>query len=269
MIKALFFDLDGTLLTSSKKISDNTKSVLRNCREKGIKIFTATARPPFISKMLDLSPEEDELLQDGGIFYNGGCIRLESEKLYTFLDEEAVRKCIKILENCTEVNFALQSKDELHSFRHNLTDEEYKMWGVGTDGIISYKSLKYNNVVKIMAFFPWDKLQALREQLIFEIGDSANIYLTGRKDFKSIEIVSNKINKKLAIDKIIELCEFEPDQIAVFGDDNNDMEMLSGFKHSFAMGNACNEVKSTARYITLGNDQDGIPHAIKNILKIL
>lgn len=36
MIKALFFDLDGTLLTSSKKISDNTKSVLRNCREKGI-----------------------------------------------------------------------------------------------------------------------------------------------------------------------------------------------------------------------------------------
>lgn len=81
--------------------------------------------------MLDFSSEENELLQDGGIFYNGGCIRLQDEKLYTFLEEEVVLTCIEILEKYPEVNFALQLTGELHSFRHDLTDEDYRLWGVG------------------------------------------------------------------------------------------------------------------------------------------
>lgn len=85
LIKALFFDLDGTLLTSSRKLSDKTKTVLKKCREVGIKVFTATARPPLLSKMLNLTTEEEEIIQDGGIFYNGGCICYNNKKLYTFL----------------------------------------------------------------------------------------------------------------------------------------------------------------------------------------
>lgn len=51
MIKAIFFDLDGTLLNSKKKISDKTKSALKKCRENGISLFIATARPPILNKM--------------------------------------------------------------------------------------------------------------------------------------------------------------------------------------------------------------------------
>jgi len=69
MIKALFFDLDGTLLTSNKRLSDKTKTVLKVCREAGIKVFTATGRPPLLSKMLVLDSDEEEIIQDGGIFY--------------------------------------------------------------------------------------------------------------------------------------------------------------------------------------------------------
>jgi len=40
-------------------------------------------------------------------------------------------------------------------------------------------------------------------------------------------------------------------EVAVFGDDYNDIEMLDGFDNSIVMGNACDEVKSHARYVTL------------------
>jgi len=45
MIKALFFDLDGTLLNDQKLISQNTKTTLVRCKESGVKLFVTTARP--------------------------------------------------------------------------------------------------------------------------------------------------------------------------------------------------------------------------------
>lgn len=269
MIKALFFDLDGTLLTSAKKLSSKTKTALKACRDMGIKVFTATARPPLLSKMLNLTGDEEELLQDGGVFYNGGCICCSNNKLYTFLPEEAVRKSIEVIKQYRDANLAIQMKDEKHSFRFNLSDNEYKLWGVDDVDRVPFENIVYAHVVKIVIFSPWDILPELRDKLINTIGTIANVYLTGRNDFKSIEIVDKRVNKKLAIDRLIELCRLNHDEVAVFGDDFNDMEMLKGFKNSIAMGNACDEVKSCAGYITLGNDEEGIYYALREILKLI
>ena len=59
------------------------------------------------------------------------------------------------------------------------------------------------------------------------------------------------------------------EEIAVFGDDLNDLEMISAYPVSIAMGNAVEEVKSAAKYTTLPNDEGGIVHALKNILHII
>ena len=49
----------------------------------------------------------------------------------------------------------------------------------------------------------------------------------------------------------------------------NDMEMLSSVRHSIAMGNGVYEVKQTASYITLSNDDEGIVYGLKEILKVI
>lgn len=253
MIKALFFDLDGTLLTSTRKLSDKTKTALKTCREAGIKVFTATARPPLLSKMLSLTKDEEEILQDGGAFYNGGCICCNKNKIYTFLPEEVASKSIEVIMLYKDANLAIQMLDEKHSFRFSLSDNDYRLWGVNDDNRISFENLVYAHVVKIVIFSPWDILPDLLDKLINIVGTMANVYLTGRGDFRSIEIVDKRVNKKLAIDRLINLSGLNHHDVAVFGDDFNDMEMLKGFKHSIAMGNACDEVKSCAGYITLGN----------------
>ncbi len=268
-MKALFFDLDGTLLTPSRKLSEKTLTALKACRQKGIKVFTATARPPLLKKMLNLSRNEEEIIQDGGVFYNGGCICCNNKKLYSFLPEEAVIKSIEVIKSYKEANLAVQMMDERHSFRYRLEDNDYSLWGVNKDEIISFEKLIYNHVIKIVVFSPWNILEDLHVKLIGNVGEMANVYLTGKKDFRGIEIVDKKINKMLAINKILRLCDLNHDEIAVFGDDFNDIEMLKGFKHSVVMGNACSEVKSCAAYTTLGNDEEGIYYALRNIIKII
>jgi Cof subfamily protein (haloacid dehalogenase superfamily) len=269
MIKALFFDLDGTLLTSNKRLSDKTKTVLKVCRAAGIKVFTATGRPPLLSKMLVLDSDEEEIIQDGGIFYNGGCICCGNEKINTFLPEEAVIRSIEVIKPYHEVNLAVQMMDEMHSFRNSMQDKEYKLWGVNINELISFENLKYKHVIKMVAFSSWSLLPDLYNKLTDTVGEIANVYLTGRGDFRSIEIVDKEINKKLAIDRLIGLYGFSHDEVAVFGDDYNDMEMLKGFKYSIAMGNACEEIKACAGYVTLGNDEDGIDYALRDILNLI
>lgn len=269
MIKALFFDLDGTLLTSAGKMSDKTKTALSACREKGIKVFIATGRTPLLDKMLQLTDDEKEIIQDGGVFNNGGCISFNNEKIYTYIPEEAVIKSIKTIESYKEINVAIQMEDERHSFRYNLTDEEYKLWGVNKDELILFENLNHKRVVKLVVFSSNSSLKVLHDILVGTVNSRVNVYLTGRTAFNCIEIIDKKINKKLAIDRVIELCGIDNDEVAVFGDDFNDIEMLKGFKHSVVMGNACDEVKAYAGNVTLSNDEEGIHHALRNIFKLI
>lgn len=58
IIRALFFDLAGTLLTSEKTLAPSTREALRACREKGISLFIATARTPLLETMLGWTEAE-------------------------------------------------------------------------------------------------------------------------------------------------------------------------------------------------------------------
>lgn len=84
MIQALFFDLDGTLLNSEKKLTGRTLSALNACRERGIRLFVATARPPILGRMLGWTEKEQELF-DGGIYCNGGCEVIGERIRYYFI----------------------------------------------------------------------------------------------------------------------------------------------------------------------------------------
>ena len=71
MIKALIFDIDGTLLNSENKISPKTHEALSKCAEKGYKLFFATARPPLLDRMV--SWNDDTLTKERVLsMFHGG-----------------------------------------------------------------------------------------------------------------------------------------------------------------------------------------------------
>lgn len=269
MIKALFFDMDGTLLTPEGKISEETKLALKECRAKGIKVFAATARPPLLAEMLHLSKSEARLIADGGVFYNGACIWCNEQKFYTYLPESAVKTAVETISAYEDVNTVVQLADEKHSFRFEVTEEALKGWGVAKDKLIPLAALPHDQAVRVFAFSAQTPLPPLYEKLRTAVGDKANVFLLQRGGFSSIEILPKGVNKKLAIDRLLDICNLTPDEAAVFGDDINDIEMLQGFTYSVAMGNAREEVKRHANFITRSNAEEGISYALRKVLKVI
>ncbi|NRW84336.1 Cof subfamily protein (haloacid dehalogenase superfamily) [Clostridium beijerinckii] len=82
----------------------------------------------------------------------------------------------------------------------------------------------------------------------------------------NLEINIHSANKGGGLEKLVELLEIDLKEIAAIGDNNNDIEMLQMAGIGIAMGNASEDIKAKADFITLDNDKDGAAEAILKIL---
>lgn len=272
MIKALFFDLDGTLLSGEKKILPKTRRAVEACREKGIKVFLATARSPMLDRMLGWTDAEFALF-DGGIYCNGACDTMGEKREYAYLPGEAVRACVEEAARFEDVHLALHVENEVHVFNHVMPDFALPFWGIGRENIGELDEKWYDRTVKVLIYRDSmvDAADALPDELYPAImarcGGSANIYLADQG--KTIIAVNRDVSKFSAIEKLRKKLGLESDEVAVFGDDVHDIEMLSGYENSVAMGNAGENVKAAAKYTTLSNDEEGVAWALEKILKVV
>ena len=272
MIKALFFDLDGTLLDNSKQIPFSAIDALIQCKKNNIKIFISTARAPLLDKMLGWQ-ENILTLFEGGSYCNGAIIKTPNIIKYNYIEKYLVKDFTEIISKYPDVHYALNLTDECHVFNHHLPDEMLRPWGLFRDKIFDLSDDAISETVKIIIYHnnlvdSKEKLPVeLYNELVSNFSEKLNIYLQDKG--RTIQISAKGINKCSAIKYICNIYGFTPDEIAVFGDDLNDIEMLSEFPISIAMGNAEETVKQTARYTTLSNESDGIYHALKNILNLI
>lgn len=270
MIKAIFFDLDGTLLDSNKKIQPTSIKALKHCKDKGIKLFLATARPPLLSKMLGFTDEENNLF-DGGVYCNGGCIKINDLCEYLFLPSEVVNETIDIVKQYEKMNVALQMENEVHAFRYLMDKHAYEEWGIDQEDVVTIENVTIDHTVKILIYYEnvFDSVTKLpieiRNSLKEYCNNRATIYITDEE--KLIQIVNQKVNKMEGIERLRKILNLNKDEIAVFGDDVNDIEMLSEYQYSVAMGNASQDVKEVAKIITKDNNHDGIYYGIQKLLR--
>ena len=108
--------------------------------------------------------------------------------------------------------------------------------------------------------------EELYPRLMARCGDQATMYLTDQGC--TIQVVSRESSKRAGIERVRAALGLEKDEIAVFGDDLNDLEMIRTYPVSIAMGNGVEAVKSAAKHVTLPNDEGGIAYALKHILHI-
>lgn len=272
MIKALFFDLDGTLLSSDKTILPSTAAALRQCRAKGIKVFLATARSPRLDRTLNWT-DADFALFDGGLYCNGACVVHGTEQRYAYIDPKAVQACIDHVSLHTGVQMSLHMEGDLHAFNHCLPDHMLGPWGVTRSDILPLDAHALQHAVKILIYTNYlvgstEKLpEGLFPALQTACGHLANIYLTDGGC--TIQVASRSASKHLAIEQARRQLCLSAEEIAVFGDDLNDAEMLRHCPNSVAMGNAHPQVKEIASHVTLSCDEDGIAHALEKILHII
>ncbi|SDN98696.1 Cof-type HAD-IIB family hydrolase [Alkalicoccus daliensis] len=267
-IKAVFSDIDGTLLNSDESITPATKKAIRKAVEKGISFVLVSARLP--SGML---PMQEELeIETPMISYGGALVLSSAEKdaeiIYGVkLSPASVKKVYQtVKEQCKDVHCALYGQDE---WRVNDPENE---WMKREEATVNVPPVKENldeyvekepPVYKMLCTGNAEELAKLEKILKEEL---SGVTVHKSKE-NNLEVVPEEASKATAIEKVLEKLEIRQEETLAFGDNYNDVDMLKFAGIGIAMGNAPDEVKQEADEVTASNDEDGIKDAIeKHIL---
>lgn len=255
MVKAIFLDIDGTLVSfKTHKIADSTIESLMKAKEKGIKIFIATGRPTeFINNLSQL--QERDLI-DGYITMNGSYCYVGSEVIYksTVPTEEAktiADFCESKDYSCVYISDAGVSVRKPGEVLRKIFYEVLKVEEIAEKDLYTILS---EDIYQLSPFY--------REEEGAEIEGKIPNCEIGRWTPEFADIGAKGNTKALGIDKMIEHFGIDLSETMAFGDGGNDMDMLSHVALGVAMGNASEKVQKVANYVTTSVDDDGIANAL-------
>ena len=256
MIKALFFDIDGTLVSfNTHKVAQSTIEGLNIAKERGIKIFISTGRPlSFINNLEDI-----EHLIDGYITTNGS---------YNFMGKSVI-------------SMHSIPKEEVLTLVDYLNKHEYPAILVGTDNtaVINHKPIVDRIVIDTLNITNIDlsiTAETVLQQDILQITpfitqEQQDIIMpqiphcaSERWHPEFIDTVNKQASKGKALSDIVAYNDLLISETMAFGDGGNDISMLLKAGVGVAMGNANDNVKAMANYVTSSADDDGIYKALKH-----
>lgn len=242
-IKMIVTDLDGTLLRDDKSISKYTEKVIEDVRRRGILFVIATARP--IRAVKQFLPW---VSYDAAVFHNGAVVEEGNCRLGKTGIENPLEIVRDILRDRPETKIAVESNDVMYS---NFDAGEF--W----PGIVYTATGDFQEIERLVA----DKIilgaRSIEEMNVFQPYLREELYIQLSEN--RIATVHNRQSSKVnGIRLIAEKHGIAMEQVAAFGDDYNDMEMLGACGIGIAVENALEEVKAVAAQRCMSNEQDGV-----------
>lgn len=257
MIKAAFFDIDGTLLSFRDNLPTAlTIKALNDLKAKGIKIFISTGRSP---SNLEYVHKAIPVEFDGKIMVNGQyCIVGDKVVHEQFIPEEDLVKFIEFLDK-EKFSCHFTTIDDLYiNFVTDRVTELQKLLG---------RSLP-NNKTAPADFLCKQKIYQLCPYILEEEEILAADYIPNCKFARwhplFTDVIPKDGGKGTGIKKVCEYLGITTDECIAFGDGGNDAEMLQTVGIGVAMGNARDDLKAIADYVTTSVDEDGVYNALKH-----
>lgn len=251
MIKAIFFDIDGTLLShKSKRIPNSTIDAFKQLREKGVYLFAATGR-----HMLEMEQLPLECLEFDGYITLNGQLSLNASK--EIMDESPIAKedTMQMVESFNEkkVPIMIVEKNRMYI---NFADEQVKE----AQELISSPIPEIGNYQgdKIYQFVIYDRDNQAKE-IQKKLPNCTMVYWNN----DAIDVIPKDGGKAIGIQNVIKKLGIKREETMAFGDGHNDIDMLQFVGIGVAMGNSSDDVKKEADYITDDIDCDGLYKALK------
>ncbi len=259
-IKAVFFDIDGTLLDLKEhKLPESTRRALAILKRKGIKVFIATGRSPYLIKR---SLEElKKLSPDGFVMLNGQYCLADGEVVRSQgFPVESLEKLIPWLD-ANDISCSFVEADYTYRNRKSRALKEYLAKGGHlplvevpidtTDRIYEHPVYQLNPNIPA----------SLEDEFVRRLPGSRSV----RWNPLLIDVIPNNGGKDKGIAAVLDHYGWTVDQCAAFGDAENDIDMLRFAGTGIAMGNGDDSVKATADYVTSYIDDDGIAKGLAHI----
>tara|TARA_B110000003_G_scaffold208536_1_gene207401 strand:+ start:8700 stop:9512 length:813 start_codon:yes stop_codon:yes gene_type:complete len=261
-IKMIVSDMDGTLLNSKEEVSHLFFEQFNKLHELGVHFVAASGRQ-YNSIAKKLSPIRNLITIVGE---NGGVIKRENKTL--LLQTFDPQKVIEIIPNlrsikntsiilCGEKTAFIESKDDTFI---NMFQEYYGSYKIVKD----LKSIPDTNPILKIALYHSESSEQFVYPSIKQFEDTFLLKISGKN---WLDISNLNSNKGTAIQFLQEKMDITPDQTMVFGDYLNDLEMLEAAYFSYAMKNAHENVKKTARFITESHNNFGVEKVLNQVIK--
>lgn len=279
--KAIFLDMDGTILNHQNKVSIYTKEIINDLRNQGVFVFIATGRA--VDEIEELVPEGFQV--DGFITSNGMAGYVGKEVVFKHsLSLDLVEIIIeKAREN--KVYYELfpygTARVTLKQDKEYVEDEirDPKPDSVGINEWLSRKqaikeeidwknSIEANEFSKFYFFSrtkehinQWkDELDRLKQEIDFTTSISSD---------HNVEVMVANVNKATGIKQMLQHFDLSEDETMAIGDSDNDLPMLQFVGYAVAMKNAQDRVKEIVHDVTeFTCDEDGVYHYLKSKFRI-
>jgi len=260
-VKLIVSDMDGTLLNSKSQVSERFFELYKQLKKNNTHFVAASGRQFYsISNKLESIKNEITIIAE-----NGGFVKHENKTLLvTSLPVNSVQNTIHLIRNIEGAFTVLCGKNHAYIETKNpkfisLFSEYYNNYLI-VDDLTKVKDDKFLKI----AIYHFKNAETYIYPRIKHLENEMLVKISGKN---WLDLSNFDANKGFALQLLQEKLKISKEETVVFGDYNNDIEMLQLGHFSFAMENAHVNVKKIARFQTKSNDAGGVEYILEQILK--
>ena len=273
-IQLIALDLDRTTLNSQGKLSKANYNALSQAIKNGVHVCIASGRAfdTLPSDVLSVPGIEYAITSNGAAVYN---IKTKERIKSYLLTENAIDIIMNICKKYPVTYEAFINGVAYTGKEYIDNPDKFGATQHSIDYVLSTRTLKddivgfiYENKNRLDCIDIIVNNDELKNTIINEIKTATNeVYITSSIK-QLIEISYKDAGKKSELEFLSNYHNISRENIAAFGDADNDFDMIKYAGVGIAMENASSHLLEVADYTTLHHDNDGVAYAFKNIIKV-
>lgn len=264
--KAIFIDIDGTLLNPHHEITDKTKEAIMHLSQTDLKIVLATGRPlkatGYIRKELDLVANPhicfngSLVIENGDVLFNSFVPNHFLEKISSITSENNLSLCFYDAENCFVEKTDPRIEEEMEITKMHCIEKPIPE-------MIDFWNTRNSGANKLLAMGEMTDIENAQAHLTASGFQNLSFI---KSNPHHIEVIKQDSTKDHAVRFLTKKFGLPASEIIAVGDNFNDLEMLKFAGLGVAMGNAPEQVQNAADRTIDTNENEGLAQFIFELL---
>lgn len=259
----IVLDLDGTLLTDEKQISDQTFQALQRARQEGHEVIIATGRPYRSS----IEYYEALELHSPIVNFNGSLAHHPKDETWPHyhktIERATVEEIITFSTPFQVQNVVAEVLDKVYLAEHDELLMPIFNYGESNIEYGDILSLLQTPTTSLLIQSTDEHFEAMRQSITSTYANVVDHYVWGAP-YHMIELVPAGVTKATGVEHVAKQYGIPRERIIAFGDNANDVKMLQYAGTGVAMSNAIPEAQEAADLLTRSNNEDGIAHYLES-----